>query len=115
MSINILGAEMAKEWSIKFYNSKAWKKCRAAYIKKVFGLCERCPAPGYIVHHKVYLTPTNINDPAISLNHDLLEYVCQDCHNKEHHGSHEPVTAEGLAFDSEGNLIQVGDRMWGEE
>jgi len=33
---------MAKEWAKKFYNSTAWKECRAAYIKSVQGLCETC-------------------------------------------------------------------------
>ena len=72
-----------------FYKTAAWLKCRAAYIKSVGGLCERCLAdgkivPGFIVHHKCYLTPDNIQDPGISLNWDNLEYLCQDCHNKEH-------------------------------
>ncbi|TYP67682.1 HNH endonuclease [Paenibacillus methanolicus] len=96
-----------KPWARSFYNGSAWKKCRAAYIASVFGMCERCPRPGHIVHHKKYLTPENINNPAVSLNHALLEYLCQDCHNKEHHGSLEPVIREGLAFDPYGNLIQV--------
>lgn len=72
-----------------FYKTAAWLKCRAAYIKYVGGLCERCLAegkivPGYIVHHKCYLTPENITDPSITLNFDNLEYLCHDCHNKEH-------------------------------
>lgn len=97
-----------KPWARKFYNSKAWRICRVAYIESVHGLCERCGEAGYIVHHTVYLTPKNINDPSISLNHELLEYVCQLCHNTEHHGSSEPITARGTAFDEQGNLIQVG-------
>lgn len=101
-------SSLSKAWAKSFYNSTAWKNCRAAYIKMVHGLCERCGNPGKVVHHKVYLTPQNINDPAISLNHELLEYTCQDCHNKEHHGTAEPLVAEGLAFDEDGNLIQVG-------
>lgn len=76
---------------VGFYKSGAWKRCRAEYIKKVGGLCERCLAkglivPGYIVHHKIPLTPDNINDPSVSLSFDNLEYLCQDCHNKEHFG-----------------------------
>ena len=72
-----------------FYKTSAWLKCRAAYIKSVGGLCERCLArgeikPGYIVHHKVHLTPWNITDTSITLNWDNLEYLCLDCHNKEH-------------------------------
>jgi 5-methylcytosine-specific restriction endonuclease McrA len=72
-----------------FYKTSAWLKCRAAYIKSVGGLCERCLkdgkiVPGYIVHHKCYLNATNIQDPSITLNWDNLEYLCHDCHNKEH-------------------------------
>ena len=63
------------------YKTSAWLKCRAAYIKSVGGLCERCLArgeikPGYIVHHKVHLTPWNITDTSITLNWDNLEYLC---------------------------------------
>ncbi|GBF73223.1 hypothetical protein PA598K_01508 [Paenibacillus sp. 598K] len=97
-----------KPWAKSFYNSTAWKRCRESYIKTVHGLCERCGAPGKIVHHKVYLTPQNIDNPAISLNHELLEYVCQDDHNREHHGSHEPLVEDGLMFDEHGDLIQDG-------
>lgn len=73
----------------KFYKTSAWKKCRAGYIKSVGRLCERCLAkglivPGYIVHHKIELTPENVTDPAVSLSYDNLEYLCQECHNKEH-------------------------------
>ena len=39
---------------------------------------------GYIVHHKIELTPDNINDPDISLNHRRLMYLCHNCHNKIH-------------------------------
>jgi 5-methylcytosine-specific restriction endonuclease McrA len=90
----------------RFYNSAAWKKCRASYIQSVFGLCERCGEPGHIVHHKVYIDWENINNPYVTLNHDNLEYLCQTCHNKEHFERYSPVR-EGFGFDSEGNLIKV--------
>jgi len=94
-----------KPWAEKFYKSKAWRQCRDAYFVFRHGLCERCGGPGKIVHHKIWLTPENINDPAVSLNHEYLELLCQDCHNKEHHES--PVTGDGLMFDEDGNLIQT--------
>lgn len=100
---------MAKQWAKKLYNSKAWKECRASYIESVYGLCERCSTAGYIVHHKIVLTPKNINDPWITLNHAVLEYLCLDCHNHEHMGTAEPITAQGTVFDSQGNLIQIGE------
>ena len=94
---------MAKPFAIQFYKSKAWQDCRAAYIKSVFGLCERCGRPGWIVHHKEKLTPVNINDPNVTLSFENLEYLCQDCHNREHGGA---STADGLIFDERGDLVQ---------
>ena len=95
---------MAKEFAKAFYKSKAWLKCRAAYIQSVFGLCERCQRPGDIVHHKIKLTSRNINDPAVTLNWENLELLCQECHNREHGLS---STAEGLRFDAAGNLVEL--------
>jgi hypothetical protein len=66
---------------------------------------ERCGVPGKIVHHKVTLAPNNINEPMITLNHELLEYLCQGCQNKELHGNDYEVTAEGLTFNENGELI----------
>lgn len=104
---------MAKDFAEWFYKSKAWKQTRAAYIIYCGGYCERCRReveqgrrslddmkPIKIVHHKVYLTPENINDPTISLSFDNLEGLCDDHHNKEH--------KEGqrrYRFDKFGNLI----------
>ena len=96
---------MARGFAKKFYSSKAWEVCRNAYITKVFGLCERCEMPGKIVHHKIYINPANINNSEILLNHDNLELLCQDCHNKEHHKTGEAI-ADGYEFDEQGNLIQ---------
>lgn len=94
-----------KPFAEKFYKSKAWRKCRDAYFILMHGLCERCNGPGKIVHHTIELTPENINNPEITLNHDLLELLCQDCHNKEHHGNSD-VVEDGLMFDENGNLVQ---------
>lgn len=96
---------MAKDYAQAFYKSAAWKKCRTSYITSVYGMCERCERPGHIVHHKTYITPDNITDPDITLNHDNLEYLCQDCHNREHHSVNEQIR-EGLEFDKQGNLIR---------
>lgn len=76
---------MAKEWAKAFYNSKQWQQCQQAYLKSQGYICERCGDVAVLVHHKHYLTPNNIKDPSVSLNWDLLECLCQDCHNKEHH------------------------------
>ena len=72
-----------KEYAKGFYKSAAWKRARQQVITRSNGLCERCKArgiykPGYIVHHKEYITPGNISNPNITLNLDNLEYVCED-------------------------------------
>jgi 5-methylcytosine-specific restriction protein A len=97
---------MAKSYAKKFYKTKAWQKCRSSYIAKVFGICEHCEGPGYIVDHIEEIKPENINDPDITLNHDNLQYLCLSCHNKKTFGKYEP-TREDVRFDSEGNLIKV--------
>lgn len=97
---------MAKDFAKKFYASKEWKRCRESFFQSKHGLCQRCYGPGKIVHHTIYLTPDNIHDPFIALNHDLLELHCQDCHNKEHHEKY-GVTVDGVMFDENGDLVSV--------
>ncbi len=100
---------MAKSWSKKFYNSKAWKECRKAYISKVFGMCEfNCGESGYIVDHIEELTPENINDPNITLNHENLQYLCLECHNKKTFGKYSPLR-EDVEFNSHGELVRKGE------
>ena len=96
-----------KEYAKGFYKSAAWKRARQQVITRSNGLCERCKArgiykPGYIVHHKEYITPGNISNPNITLNLDNLEYVCEDCHNKEHKAVHTPMRYQ---YDANGNLL----------
>ncbi len=88
-----------------FYNSTAWLECRDAYIKSVFGLCERCKRPGYIVHHKIKITDENEDDPNVTLNWDNLEYLCLECHNREHFSKE--ITRNDVKFDEKGQLIAV--------
>ena len=95
---------MAQEWAKSLYSSLAWHKCRDSFYISRNGLCERCGEAGLIVHHKVWLTPSNINDPSITLNWDNLELLCNECHSKEHLGSE--ATTEEVMFDSNGNLIK---------
>ena len=94
---------MAREFAKPFYNSTAWKQCRAAFIAERVsidgGMCQRCGRElGYIVHHKEWLTPENITDPDITLSLRNLEYVCHTCHNKIETEEEEPrccFTADG--------------------
>lgn len=93
-----------QEFARKFYLSKAWRNTRDYIYKRDMGLCVRCGRPGKIVHHKIHLTPQNINDLAITLSEDNLELLCRECHAIEHEG--QLPTAAGLMFDSEGNLVE---------
>lgn len=78
-----------KEYAEKIYKSMAWKKLRDQYLKSVGGLCERCYKKGYvkpaeIVHHKVYISAANVDDPSVTLNMENLEALCRECHEREH-------------------------------
>lgn len=101
-----------QEWAKSFYKSRAWLKCRKTYISERVlidgGLCEECGKKlGYIVHHKVMLTPENITDANITLNAENFEYVCKDCHDKfEGHGVYKGLKPL-CAFDAEGNPISL--------
>ena len=89
--------DMAKEFAQGFYKSKAWQRCRAAYVASVGGLCERClrdgiVTAGEIVHHKIRVTPDTINDPQVLLDWGNLELLCRECHHKVHDGEiHKPA------------------------
>lgn len=90
-----------------FYNSKAWKTCRQAYLH-LHPLCEECLkrgeyTPACHVHHKIFLTKQNQYDPKIALNFDNLEALCQECHNRIHAGTIE--YAKRYTIDHEGNVI----------
>ena len=68
------------------------------------GRCEMCGGIGTEVHHKIHLTPENVNDPEISINQDSLMLLCNECHNKVH------VRFEGsgkYGFDKDRNLIHT--------
>lgn len=60
--------------------------------------------PGKVVHHKTYISKGNIHDPFITLDWSNFEYLCQDCHNLEHHAN--ALIEDGLTFDEEGNLVE---------
>lgn len=94
-----------KDYAAKLYKSKRWQDVRNAYAARVGYLCERCLArgiykPGEIVHHKIYISPANINKTEITLNPDNLEMLCRDCHYEEHFGPKLRYT-----FDAYGRVI----------
>jgi 5-methylcytosine-specific restriction endonuclease McrA len=90
-----------KPYARHFYLSPQWRRCRDAYYKKQNGICERCGNAADIVHHKIYISPSNINNPKITLNFDNLELLCQDCHNKEHKKN----CNTRYSIDEEGNVL----------
>ena len=97
-----------KEYAKKFYRSPAWKVAREAAKARAGGLCERCRRrgvyrPGRIAHHTVKLTPENINNPSVALDIKRIEYVCDDCHNKEHKTKDDGKTYK---FGIDGKLIE---------
>lgn len=97
-----------KPWAKKFYLSQAWRNCSKAYARSVGELCERCAKVGKItpyrvVHHKIHLTPDNINVPEISMNWNNLEALCDDCHAAVHSGS------KRYKVDSLGRVTSIED------
>ena len=77
----------------KFYVSRAWRSCRASFIKSRGGMCEECWKHGIIetgskdrpleVHHIIPLTDQNINNPAVTYSWNNLQLLCKDCHDKK--------------------------------
>lgn len=80
---------MHEQFANRLYSSRAWRQTRKAYAQSRHNLCERCLrqglyVPGVEVHHKIPLTPENIDDPRIALSWDNLELLCRDCHDAAH-------------------------------
>lgn len=77
-----------------FYRSKSWqnllRKIKSERVN-IDGniVCEYCGKPiikkyDCIGHHKVALTPQNVNDVNVSLNEDNIALVHHRCHNQMH-------------------------------
>ncbi len=103
---------MAREFARRFYNSKEWKKCRESFIADRVvidgGLCERCAKQGLLVlgeevHHRKHISPENISNADITLNHKNLELLCQSCHSIHHNRMQEE--RKGLSFDAYGRPV----------
>ena len=100
---------MAKSFAKRFYKSQAWKKCRAGYAQSVGYLCEDCLAkgiykPGIIVHHIEELTPMNIENPEVTLNHKNLKLVCRECHAAEHEAMYQRKHKRRYRVDDDGSV-----------
>lgn len=94
------------KWNSWFYKTADWVRCRDSFIKSTDGCCELCKeaygkiTPGVIVHHHIPLTPENIHDEEISLNHSNLHLLCQGCHNTVHYNQ----TNRLIVFDNDGQI-----------
>ena len=72
-----------------FYASTPWRQLRLKLIMERGNVCERCGkvitnTEEIIGHHTIELNDNNVRDHMISLNPDLIELVCFDCHNNDH-------------------------------
>ena len=96
---------MAKDFAKDFYQSVRWQKTRDYIMSKYHYVCQKCKErPAEIVHHIVWLNPTNINDPEITLGENNLMPVCRECHSIIHEGV--GATIDELKFDEYGNLVR---------
>ena len=91
-----------------FYNTTAWRKCRASYkaLRKGIdgGMCEICGCEiGTHVHHKIPLTQWNKDDPDIALNFSNLQLVCHHCHDVIHGYASNQKNESRIFFDEMGN------------
>lgn len=117
---------MAKPFAKKFYKSAAWINTRNAYVSERVcidgGLCERCGRstgnPGEELHHKIPLSPQNINDGDITLNPKNLQWLCKDCHFivhrelimkkfEESRRAARKIVHNGCYFNEDGELVQM--------
>lgn len=100
---------MAREFAKSFYNSKEWELTRDYILKRDKYLCVNCGQPAEEVHHKVHLSPSNINNPEVTMNPSNLISLCRECHFKEHKGEHgkgrEVKESNPYTFDENGMLI----------
>ena len=96
---------MAKEFSRKFYNSSSWVKTSKAYKEHKYNICEKCGEIGEEVHHIIPLTPSNINNPEISLSWDNLMLLCRSCHELIEEKA--KATIDGIMFTEDGQVMEV--------
>lgn len=99
---------MAKSWAKSFYNSKAWKDCRKAYIAERIsidgGLCEYCKKElGTELDHVEELTPENIQDPDVTLNFQNFKWACHTCHTRK---TKSGISEDDYYFDENG-MVQM--------
>ena len=108
----LLWGYMAGSNARQLYDGTAWKQTRAAYLKSVGGLCERCSAkglvvPAEVVHHVTPITEDNVSDVSISLSWDNLQALCRKCHAEVHDDIYRERTGKRYKLDDFGRVIIV--------
>ncbi|MBR2664833.1 MAG: HNH endonuclease [Clostridia bacterium] len=77
--------------SLPFYHTAAWKRARAAALRRDQGMCRDCmdrflagygvkPRRAELVHHVIPLEER----PDLALDLDNLLSLCSECHNRRH-------------------------------
>lgn len=105
-----------------FYGTDAWKRCRAAALRRDHGLCQRClkegrrtvdakgrsyPVLATMVHHIRHLE----DRPDLALNLDNLVSLCDACHEREHPERNKSKSAGDGAFSDPVPEIARGIRV----
>jgi 5-methylcytosine-specific restriction endonuclease McrA len=88
--------------------------CRASFIAERInidgGMCQECKEHlGYIVDHVEELTPDNIHNPEIALNHNNFRYLCLTCHNRKTFGQE---AERHYYFDEEGQIHECTSKSY---
>lgn len=74
----------------RFYASKRWRDLRKMLVVDRHGICDRCgkdfsyDTSELVAHHKEHLTDESLADPAVAVNPENIEIVCQKCHAHYH-------------------------------
>ena len=73
----------------RFYTSRTWRSCRESFLLSRGRLCEKCmekglTVPAAHVHHRTPITPETVKNPEITLSHENLMALCENCHQEMH-------------------------------
>ena len=74
----------------RFYASKRWRDLRNVLVVERRGVCDRCgkdcsdDTSKLVAHHKEHLTDETLKDPAVAVDPQNIEILCQKCHAHYH-------------------------------
>jgi hypothetical protein len=105
---------MSQQFARKLYVSKAWTDLRFNLIIERGPVCQRChkimiDVSRLIGHHKIAISPANINDVNVTLNKNNIELICFQCHNKAHkrygYNKHDVFIVYGSPLSGKNTLV----------